>query len=364
MPIIVVILLIIFAFFYWGGDDNKTTPPPVAKKEVVKPNQKRVEPKVVKTTTKKEVVKPKVVEKPKPKKVVVKPTTIKGIYKYSGGKAGDKTGNLSSARYSYPTSLYSSGKSLYIIDEGNKNIKVVFKNKVSKIVPYEKRKFSKKVKHLKIQKLSSIVTYQDKIYVINYWKNSVYILAQDGLFKGKIKGKYENKFNRPESIVVKDGKLYLSDTNNNKILSIVDKKHISTFTGDSKGSKDGSLSSATFYKPSKLVYDNKNTLYVVDGFYSRIRVIKNGKVTTLKIPELKNQSINTIAYGANRLFIYSKSKGRLYIYNTKKNKIVSLKDNISKKIGTIADMAYYNNALIVTNSDTNRLYKIVFNFSN
>lgn len=358
--IVFFIIVIVGVYFILVKQEDEKQPQKVVQKQQQKQVVKKEQPKEQIKQQSKEIV-----QKEKPKPVVKKDIVekIKNISLYSGNNtSGDVVGNLKDARYSYPTKLFVNNGKLYIVDEGNQNIKLIDKNKVSVIQPHEKRKFSKKIKPIKIQKISAAYATNNNIYIVNFWKNSIFELDENGLFIKKYKAKRDMQFNRPLDIKVKNGNLYVVDTNSNKIKIINSKGVVSNYIGKDKyGYTDGVLTTALLHKPSKMIYDDKKeNIYLIDNSFKSIRVITNDKVSTLKIKELKNKTIDTITYGKKSLYIYSNETNRLYKYNLKTKKLITYKYDLSKKIEKVSDICFYKNSIIVSDSVNNSLFKISF----
>ena len=89
-------------------------------------------------------------------------------------------------------------------------------------------------------------------------------------------------FRKPKGMAVdKEGNLYIADTLNSVIRKMDTSGNVTTYAGDrAEGFKDGSLSQAQFNAPTGLAW-SENTLYVTDTGNQRVRVIKDGQVSTL-----------------------------------------------------------------------------------
>ncbi|MDA9679574.1 hypothetical protein N9T96_00875, partial [Flavobacteriaceae bacterium] len=86
-----------------------------------------------------------------------------------------------------------------------------------------------------------------------------------------------------------NGNLFMSTYSTSRILKLTPSGSLSVLAGGQDGYLDGNGTSARFYKPSKMVIDSNNNLYVADS-YNRIRKISpSGEVTTLAGP-LSQQS--------------------------------------------------------------------------
>ncbi len=115
-------------------------------------------------------------------------------------------------------------------------------------------------------------TYNDRIRVIE--NGSVSTLA--GSVRGYADGLgVDTKFDTPSSVAVWHGKLLVSDTGNRRIRVIEPDGRVWTLAGSgSGGMTDGSLYSASFVQPTAVTTDNNGTIYVTDG--NTIRRIGGG----------------------------------------------------------------------------------------
>ncbi len=91
-------------------------------------------------------------------------------------------------------------------------------------------------------------------------------------------------FNEPFDVAVDSaGNVFVADTNSSVIRKITPAGVVTTFAGSgTRGSSDGTGTSASFYEPRALAIDSAGTLYVADYFYHIIRKITSaGVVTTI-----------------------------------------------------------------------------------
>jgi hypothetical protein len=80
------------------------------------------------------------------------------------------------------------------------------------------------------------------------------------------------------------GNLFISTYSTSRILKFTPSGALTVFAGGSDGYLDGTGTSAQFYKPSKMVIDSSDNLYIADN-YNRIRKITpSAVVTTLTGP--------------------------------------------------------------------------------
>ena len=103
---------------------------------------------------------------------------------------------------------------------------------------------------------------------------------------GDVTTYFEDTDNESLRAIVFDsnGNLFMSTYSTSRILKLTPSGSLSVFAGGTDGYRDGNGSNAQFYKPSKMVIDSNDNLYVADS-YSRIRKISpSGDVTTLAGP--------------------------------------------------------------------------------
>lgn len=116
------------------------------------------------------------------------------------------------------------------------------------------------------------------------------IYASDGL-NGKIlriaNGKtdvFANGFDTPSAIALdKGGNLIVADSGSHTIKSVNSKGEVSTLAGveNHAGFADGDAATAIFNAPVGVAVGDDGTIFVADTYNDRVRVIENGKVTTL-----------------------------------------------------------------------------------
>lgn len=88
-------------------------------------------------------------------------------------------------------------------------------------------------------------------------------------------------FNSPRGLAADgEGNLYIADCYNHAIRVLSPKGKVTTLTGGTAGYADGALAAARFDSPTGLAWQD-GALYVCDSGNQRIRVIKDGVVSTL-----------------------------------------------------------------------------------
>ncbi|WP_218925184.1 Ig-like domain-containing protein [Vibrio sp. ES.051] len=131
------------------------------------------------------------------------------------------------------------------------------------------------------------------LYVADSLNHSIRRIAPDGTVstfagtgeKGFADGDATNaQFDTPKGLAMaSDGRLYVADTENNRIRVISPDGMVSTFagTGD-QGIDDGLTVSASFNRPQQMSFGDDGTLYISDTSNNKIRAISSqGIVTTL-----------------------------------------------------------------------------------
>lgn len=132
------------------------------------------------------------------------------------------------------------------------------------------------------------------LYVADAFNNKIRVVRPDGkvstLAGIRARG-YRNGpgpqaiFYRPVSLALNknENELYVSDLLNHRIRKIdLTTGFVSNFAGNGiEGFKDGSAEEASFSQPFGITVDRDGVVYVADSGNHSIRMIKNGKVTTI-----------------------------------------------------------------------------------
>lgn len=115
------------------------------------------------------------------------------------------------------------------------------------------------------------------IFVSDGERGKVSTLSKSGLFEDVV-----GDFDTPSGIAFgPDGVLYVSDTSRNVIYKLDGEPTIVAGSSGQRGSSDGGASDAAFNGPTGLAISKDGKIFVSDTYNDRIRLIENGKVTTL-----------------------------------------------------------------------------------
>lgn len=135
---------------------------------------------------------------------------------------------------------------------------------------------------------------------VNLENGEVELIAGTENEKGFADGDAKSaKFNAPVGIAVSEnGKIYVSDTYNDKI-RVIENGKVSTLAGSVEGFADANGSEAKFDTPLGIALTKDNRLIVADAGNFRVRIIEeNGKVSTLAGNE-KQESVDGLLNAAN-----------------------------------------------------------------
>ncbi len=258
------------------------------------------------------------------------------------------------AQFNLPLSLTGDGNNLYIADTYNNLIRVINKDGVTKT-------------------LAGVIQRQD-----------VLRFPAGGYRDGQLR---RARFNRPGGMVrVGGSRMFVTDTDNHAIRT-VDRTRVTTYTGGESGYADGSLSEAKFNAPTGIAVDGKNNVYIADTLNHCIRKIDaKGNVTTVAgTPEesgLLDGKAGTAMFNSPMGIAVTEDGKEIYVADTGNHRIRLIKNgNVSTYAGVtdLVDMdgepwgdfldgpnktakfnlpiglALYNGNLIVADSGNNRI---------
>lgn len=119
------------------------------------------------------------------------------------------------------------------------------------------------------------------------------------------------RFNRPAGVAVDGaGKVYIADRNNHRVRVYFEHK-VTTLAGTGQpGHTDGPVGKARFKEPTGVTVDSLGAIYVADRGNNRVRVIREGQVTTLA-PEASLGSAAAVAAYPQEVFVADSGSGLL-----------------------------------------------------
>lgn len=177
----------------------------------------------------------------------------------------------------------------------------------------------------------------DNVYVADYWNHKIRMITPGGkvtTFAGSgLEGSEDKKgilasFKYPSAIAIdKDGNLYVTDTQNQKIRKITPDTVVSTFAGSGTlGYTNGSSMNAAFNSPSGIAIDATGNVYVSDGANNAIRKItKSGLVSTFAGSSIGDEGsadgTGTNASFSNPVGLAMDIQGNMYVADLDNHKI-------------------------------------------
>lgn len=215
-------------------------------------------------------------------------TTLAG-----GIQAGFNDGKADDALFNSPHGIcISDDHKIYVADTGNYCIRMMYKGQVSTIAGGCGRGFRNgNAFEALFNSPRGICTLGEKIYVTDMdgirviEHGQVSTLA--GIFKGFRDGNVTQAlFSRPGGICISNsGKLYVADTDNHCIRMIYDGK-VTTIAGTGrKGFRDGNVMNAMFQYPYAICISSiDERIYVVGNCKRSVRIIHKGQVSTIVCP--------------------------------------------------------------------------------
>ncbi len=216
---------------------------------------------------------------------------------------GYKDGLIQNAIFKNPTGVLAIGDAIYVLDTGNNVIRKISGGTVSTYAGAVSAGFADgALLYARFKQPGGFCADEaGNIYVADTDNNLIRKISTDGMVStvaGKVgvAGTQNGKtsvalFDRPTGIAYANGVLYIADAANNRIRMIKDGV-VSTYAGsvsmvrdDMSGFvgalKDGEVLEAHFYYPSSLCVAPDGGVYVADTGNGAVRLIKDGKVTTI-----------------------------------------------------------------------------------
>jgi len=176
------------------------------------------------------------------------------------------------------------------------------------------------------------------VYVADSGNNRIRTVANDvvGTLAGDGFGGFADgdvavaRFNSPTGVAVDSaGAVYVADSSNARI-RMVKNGIVTTLAGGPEGYIDGPALNAQFNSPTDVAVDSAGTVYVADSGNNRIRVIKGGMVDTLAgdgAPALKDGAGATASFNYPYGLALDGSGTLLYVadYENDKIRVIQLK---------------------------------------
>lgn len=305
-----------------------------------------------------------------------------------------KDGANDQAAFNIPSDIVIKGEKIFVADTGNNAIRVVENNVVSIFAGSDigRNEYNEAIGSFKdgenalFDKPTYMLSLENGILLTDTKNNLIRFINNDGYtttFAGRLDSGLKNgkvnvaKFNKPTGIAVdSQGNIYVADTGNNIIRKIDVNKNVTTFAGNNKaGYKDGNVKNAQFNSPMGITVVN-DVIYVADSGNQRIRMIKDGVVSTYagngndkddygieilgdfidgdKMTAKFNYPINIEADSNGNLYVADKGNAAIRKIDTKGNVTTIVKDNIKRPSG----IAIKGNILYVTDTLLNRVFKV------
>jgi len=205
-------------------------------------------------------------------------TTLAG-----SGTKGFLDGSAASARFNYPKGLAEAGGIVYVADSENHRIRRIQGGVVSTLAGSGTSGFlDGPAASARFSSPSSVAISGSTIYVVDTGNNRIRSVVGGAVTTVAGTGAQGNtdgaaltvaRFWNPVDLAVSGATIYVADQANHRV-RVIKGGVVSTLCGSYLGFKDGPLSSALFYYPSGLALGGGGTLlYVADQSNHRIRVI-------------------------------------------------------------------------------------------
>ena len=224
-------------------------------------------------------------------------STLAGI-----GSHGSSDGER--AQFNLPRSILASSDGMYVTDTFNNLIRFIDLNGdtstvAGNILGLDAHRFP--IGHYRDGVLGAAMFNRPKdmimgtngnIFVLDSENHALRIIMQGKVFTFAGNGQpghndglaSQARFNRPSAIAVgTDGDIYIADSGNHVIRKIDTNGNVATVAGQAGnyGHNDGAANEALFNSPMGIAVDGDGRIFVADTGNHLIRVIYNGKVTTL-----------------------------------------------------------------------------------
>ena len=206
-----------------------------------------------------------------------------------GGTAGYKDGAAYTSLFISPMGIAVDSKGVvYVADTWNQKIRTIKNGQVATLCGSTQGYADGPIASAKFNYPHGLdIDAKDNLYVADWYNHKVRVIAHGlvstlaGTTKGDLDGSLATaRFDQPMDVAVsQSGEVFVADWGNNKIKVIANGK-VTTIAGSSSGFADGPASTAKFDKPFGVAVDSVGKVYVADLNNSRIRVISGGMVST------------------------------------------------------------------------------------
>ncbi|MBR5756835.1 MAG: hypothetical protein IKX96_04670, partial [Firmicutes bacterium] len=206
-------------------------------------------------------------------------------------------GSLLEAGFVLPWAVIPYGSGLAVSDQGSNTIRLIDGSSVKTLVSAKAG----------LKSPSGIATDGENLYIADTENDRIVVMDKNGNIKN-----YASGISGPTGLAYGDGALYVCETDKNRIVKIADGKSTvlcglaiadeDEYTG---GYINGPVELAQFDHPMGIAYDN-GTVYVADTGNMAIRVVKDGKVTTLNDSNYADYTAyapRNIAVNGDKLYI-------------------------------------------------------------
>jgi sugar lactone lactonase YvrE len=216
----------------------------------------------------------------------------------SAGSSGSADGKGSAARFDMPGGIALDGAgNLYVADISSSTIRKISPEGVVTTVagqPYTRGSVDGTGKAARFSSLRGVaVDSAGNVYVADAGNNSVRKMTPEGVvttIAGRAVGQGSAdgpanaaRFNQPSGLTLDSaGSVYVADTSNYTIRKIGPESMVTTLAGrpGSPGNANGTGSAARFSRPSGIVADNADNLYVTDSWSHTVRKVDPRAVVT------------------------------------------------------------------------------------
>ena len=197
------------------------------------------------------------------------------------------------ARFDSPFGLaVGSNGAIYIADEDNHRIRMIFNGQVTTLAGNGVEGFADgDAAEAQFNNPSGVAVSSDgTVYVADYHNHRIRMIRdgqvttlagtdQQGTKNGS---RLDARFNSPTGIALgSDGTVYVADQENHCIRMIRNDKVTKLAGTGSKGFADGPAAQAKFHCPQGVAVGSDGSVYIADSTNNRIRLVRDGQVTTL-----------------------------------------------------------------------------------